>query len=139
MSVVEGIINHPSHYGGDTKYEVIKIIEKYFLGFCLGNAIKYILRAGRKESFSIDIRKAIWYLERDRDRLKWYNHVLRIFMPVIAYFLMDPVKLCKFHFVNNIHVTDGNYCLMELAVIAILEYRDPKAAIVALKGVLIDE
>jgi len=44
----------------------IDVIEAFNLGFHLGNAIKYILRAGKKDSetLSLDIDKAIWYLER---------------------------------------------------------------------------
>lgn len=57
-------INHPSHYQGQ-RFEVIDIIEDFDLGFKLGNAIKYILRAGRKGDFIEDLRKAIWYLERE--------------------------------------------------------------------------
>lgn len=47
-------IDHPDHYGGkDNPYEAIKVIEAWDLGFCLGNAVKYISRAGKKngESF----------------------------------------------------------------------------------------
>lgn len=40
-------INHPEHYKGN-KYEAIDIIDDYQLGFNLGNAVKYILRAGKK-------------------------------------------------------------------------------------------
>lgn len=59
-------INHPSHYKGN-KLEVIDIIEDFGLGFNLGNAIKYILRAGKKshEEFKIDLSKAIWYINRE--------------------------------------------------------------------------
>lgn len=59
-------VDHPDHYGGrDNKFEAIKIIEAYKLGFHLGNSIKYILRAGRKTSDPTqDIEKAIWYLKR---------------------------------------------------------------------------
>lgn len=57
-------INHPSHYQG-MGLEVIDVIEAFDLNFNLGNAIKYILRAGKKESFSQDIQKAIWYLTRE--------------------------------------------------------------------------
>ena len=42
-------VNHPSHYT-DGKIEVISFIEDKKLGFCLANAIKYISRAGKKES-----------------------------------------------------------------------------------------
>ena len=41
-------VNHPKHYGGaDNTYEAIKVIEAWELGFCLGNTIKYISRAGK--------------------------------------------------------------------------------------------
>jgi len=59
-------INHPSHYGGDTTYEVIKVLEAWELGFHLGNVIKYIVRANKKDPKKElqDLRKAQWYLER---------------------------------------------------------------------------
>ena len=58
------VINHPAHYGGDTRYEAIKVIEAWALGFHLGNAVKYIARAGKKGSELEDLRKARWYLDR---------------------------------------------------------------------------
>ena len=62
----EDIINHPSHYNKG-KFEVIDIIEDCNLGFHLGNAIKYILRAGHKnpEKYVEDLEKAIWYINRE--------------------------------------------------------------------------
>lgn len=42
-------IDHPPHYGGDTPYEAIKVIEAWELGFCLGNAVKYISRCGAQD------------------------------------------------------------------------------------------
>lgn len=58
-------VNSPSHYT-DGKIEVIDYIEDKKLGFCLGNAIKYISRAGKKDKDkeAEDINKAIWYLNR---------------------------------------------------------------------------
>lgn len=58
-------VNRPSNYT-DGKIEVIDFIEDKKLGFCLGNAIKYIARAGKKETDKEvqDIKKAIWYLNR---------------------------------------------------------------------------
>ena len=58
-------VNHPKHYQGK-RFEVIDIIEDYNLDFCLGNAIKYILRSGKKspDTEVQDLRKAIWYLNR---------------------------------------------------------------------------
>ena len=59
------IVNHPSHYT-DGKIEVIEYIEDKQLGFCLGNAVKYISRAGKKykDKEVEDLKKAIWYIER---------------------------------------------------------------------------
>ena len=65
-------INHPSHYGGaDNPYEAIKVIEAWELDFCLGNALKYISRAGKKNinSEREDLLKAIWYLNRKVDQI----------------------------------------------------------------------
>ena len=58
-------VNHPSHYV-DGKIDVIDYIEDKGLGFCLGNAIKYISRAGKKErSKEVEnLLKAIWYISR---------------------------------------------------------------------------
>ena len=59
-------VNHPPHYGGENNdFEPIKIIEHYGINFCLGNAIKYILRAGLKGNKNEDLEKAIWYLKRE--------------------------------------------------------------------------
>ena len=64
------VVDHPDHYGGDTTYEAIKVIEAWDLGFCLGNAVKYICRCGRKDGMSRldDLRKAAWYLDREITR-----------------------------------------------------------------------
>lgn len=61
------MVNHPSHYQGNN-LEVIDIIEDYNLGFSLGNAIKYILRADKKGARKQDLKKAIWYIQREIDR-----------------------------------------------------------------------
>jgi len=65
-------INHPAHYGGaENPYEAIKVIEAWGLGFCLGNTVKYICRAGRKlDSVRLeDLQKARWYLDREIQRI----------------------------------------------------------------------
>lgn len=64
-SVENDSVNHPSHYN-DGKIEVIEYIEDKKLGFCLGNAIKYISRAGKKnpDKEVEDLKKAIWYIDR---------------------------------------------------------------------------
>lgn len=65
-------VNHPQHYGGDTTYEAIKVIDAWELGFCLGNVVKYISRAGKKEASKEleDLEKAAWYLNRRIEKLK---------------------------------------------------------------------
>lgn len=64
-------VDGPSHYGGkENPYEAIKIIEAWNLGFNLGNAVKYILRAGRKGNRVTDLKKSIWYLNREIKKLE---------------------------------------------------------------------
>jgi Protein of unknwon function (DUF3310) len=59
-------VHHPLHYGGeDNPYEAIKVIEAHSLGFCLGNVVKYILRAPHKGSTLDDLKKARWYLDHE--------------------------------------------------------------------------
>lgn len=57
-------INHPAHYGGDIPTEPIKVIRAWGLNFALGNAVKYVARAGKKPGSDAldDLRKAAWYL-----------------------------------------------------------------------------
>lgn len=63
------MVNHPDHYQGSGGMEVIDIIENYDLGFSLGNAIKYILRSNKKGSAKQDLKKAIWYINREINNL----------------------------------------------------------------------
>ena len=66
--ITDTVIDHPQHYQGKN-FEAIDIIEDFNLGFCLGNAIKYILRAGKKDNKLDDLNKAIWYLERECQKI----------------------------------------------------------------------
>ena len=61
---VRNLVDHPAHYGGDTTYEAIKVIEAWKLGFHLGNVLKYICRAEKKDNRIQNLEKALWYLER---------------------------------------------------------------------------
>lgn len=63
------MVNHPNHYKGN-RFEVIDIIEDFQLDFCLGNAIKYVLRCEKKENQIQDLNKAIWYINRKINQLK---------------------------------------------------------------------
>lgn len=58
-------IDHPAHYTFG-KYEVLDVIEDWELDMHLGNAVKYIARAGRKDVAKEieDLNKAVFYLNR---------------------------------------------------------------------------
>jgi len=58
-------VNHPSHYTSGN-IEVIDFIEDQKLDYHLGNAVKYISRAGKKDPAKIveDLQKAVWYINR---------------------------------------------------------------------------
>jgi hypothetical protein len=61
-------VNHPDHYGGaENPYEAIKVIRAWRLNFALGNAVKYIARAGKKDPSKHieDLQKAVFYLQNE--------------------------------------------------------------------------
>lgn len=66
-------VNHPRHYlAGGVVYETFRVIEAWAIGsrsptsgFNLGNAIKYLSRAGLKGDYLEDLKKARWYLNRE--------------------------------------------------------------------------
>jgi len=64
----------PEYYGGkDNPYEVFRVLEEWDLDkdFYLGNVIKYVARAGKKDSSKKkeDLQKALVYLQRRIDSL----------------------------------------------------------------------
>lgn len=61
-------VNHPSHYNSHPSgVECITIVEHF--NFNIGNAIKYLWRAGEKGNRLEDLKKAEWYISRELDRL----------------------------------------------------------------------
>ncbi len=62
-------VNHPKHYTEHPSgVECIQITEH--MNFCIGNAVKYLWRAGLKHDYSLeDLRKARWYIEREIKRI----------------------------------------------------------------------
>ena len=61
-------VNHPKHYTEHPSgVECIEITEH--MNFCVGNAIKYLWRAGLKGEQVEDLRKARWYIDREIARL----------------------------------------------------------------------
>lgn len=64
---VADLVNHPPHYksGG---LEAIDVIEAFGLGYRVGNAVKYLLRADRKGARRQDLEKAAWYIARELEK-----------------------------------------------------------------------
>jgi hypothetical protein len=70
LNELDTVVNHPSHYGGEGNiYETIKVIRAWNLGFSLGNAVKYLSRAGKKDPATRieDLKKAVWYIQEEID------------------------------------------------------------------------
>jgi hypothetical protein len=66
--VMNDSVNHPKHYTEHPSgVECIEITEH--MGFCIGNAIKYLWRAGLKGEQIEDLRKARWYIDREIARV----------------------------------------------------------------------
>lgn len=66
------VVTRPSHYQGKYGLQALEVIEAFDLDYKLGNAIKYITRAGKKDSNSKsqDIKKAIFYLSSELEDLE---------------------------------------------------------------------
>ena len=71
MEPLSDPVNHPAWYT-DGSIEVIDFIEDKKLGYHLGNAVKYISRAGKKNKDTEvqDLRKAVWYINRRIEQLQ---------------------------------------------------------------------
>jgi hypothetical protein len=70
------MVKNPDHYGGASNpYEAIKVIENWNLDFHLGNTVKYISRAGKKDPNKEieDLKKALFYLDRKIKTLEYEN------------------------------------------------------------------
>jgi hypothetical protein len=67
VSVSNDPVNHPKHYTSHPSgVECITITQH--MGFCLGNAVKYIWRADLKNDAVEDLKKAKWYIEKEIER-----------------------------------------------------------------------
>lgn len=60
-------VNHPSHYADNGPFECIELTEQF--DFCVGNAIKYVWRHNDKGKPVEDLSKALWYLNREANRI----------------------------------------------------------------------
>jgi len=70
MSEKSDAVNHPKHYTSHPSgVECITVTEH--MGFNIGNAVKYLWRAGMKSDDPIqDLEKAEWYIKREICRLR---------------------------------------------------------------------
>ena len=57
-------VDHPAHYHAESGFECIDVIQRAGLGFCAGNALKYLSRYMHKGSPGQDLDKCLWYLKR---------------------------------------------------------------------------
>ena len=68
VKAVKDNVNHPPHY---TKHpsgvECIAVTEH--MNFNIGNAVKYLWRAGEKGNLVEDLQKAVWYINREIERV----------------------------------------------------------------------
>ena len=62
------MVDHPDHYNQVPGIECIQVVRHF--NFNLGNAIKYIWRAGHKGDILEDLEKAVWYIQDEIKRLK---------------------------------------------------------------------
>ena len=56
-------VSHPKHYANGMTTEVECIMLTRWMSFDIGNAFKYVWRAGHKDDFTQELDKALWYLE----------------------------------------------------------------------------
>lgn len=62
------MVNSPPHYcSHNSGIECIQVTEHF--NFCVGNAIKYLWRAGEKGNYIQDLQKAAWYINREIERM----------------------------------------------------------------------
>ena len=79
-------IHRPAHYAEGRIYEPIAVIEDWDLNYRLGNTVKYISRAGRKQNALEDLKKARWYLDREIDQLELAAEPPTSYEEVLTYY-----------------------------------------------------
>ena len=62
------MVDHPSHY--NQGIETIDYIDSWEMNFNTGNVIKYVTRARYKNDQLEDLKKAMWYLQREIDKIE---------------------------------------------------------------------
>lgn len=102
-------VDKPLHYQTASGMQPIDVIEAFELGFNLGNAIKYILRAGKKDAKEQELQKAVWYLNRELNGAETLDELLET-MPDEEYLreMFKPTKEVYFHEGATFVITRSN-------------------------------
>lgn len=82
------MVNEPPHYKDSAvKIEPIEVLK--YMDFCLGNAFKYVIRAGKKGDFLEDLKKAQWYfnMASSTSRLSLNKEDENTFNVLMAFFM----------------------------------------------------
>lgn len=100
-------VNHPQHYQSETGIECIDVVR--WMSFNLGNAVKYLWRAGQKGSAIEDLRKAIWYITDEQKRFAAHEEYWTL---VTERPNVDP-EAASFHMTP--HIAQAFFCLFGVA------------------------
>ncbi len=92
------MVTNPDHYGGDQVYEVIKVIEAWDCNFNIGNAVKYLGRYKKKFNPTEDLKKAIWYIEREIMNIQYEG--------AFEKWLAENLKSGKIKMLENFYIFD---------------------------------
>ena len=121
----------PNYYKGN-KWQTWDVIELYKMGFLLGNAFKYIVRAGNKDDLVVDLKKAIIYLKKYRDTHDFSEDIpraLKVISSISNFNKWGKVReelkpsediVCDLATANNLNVRRKNYMrtLIYIAIFA---------------------
>ncbi len=67
--MTEDMVNHPPHYSGNPEgIECIQVVR--YMNFNIGNAVKYLWRAGKKGDYIQDLEKAVLYINDELNRVR---------------------------------------------------------------------
>lgn len=94
-------VNHPKHYNTYKGIEIIDLVEQ--MNFNKGNAVKYITRAGIKnpETEVEDLEKAVWYIQREIQRIKGETSVTEVDIPRVEEEVARPNQCCSLYLVED--------------------------------------
>ena len=113
-------VDKPEHYDGDA---CMKAIEDLGLGFCVGNALKYIWRCKRKGDYRENLEKAVWYLNRElNNQARFCIRPEADFEPVKDDTPSNQCSSSRKWVITTFHVRDAaNYLMGEGCVVKMVD------------------